>query len=44
MSTCTPLAVPADPCCRLSSEMSPQNEEQEQEMKAIPFRKAVGSL
>ena len=44
MTTCTPLAVPADPCCRLSPDMSPQNEEEEAEMKTVPFREAVGSL
>jgi hypothetical protein len=44
MSTCTPLTIPADPCCRLSPEMSPQNKEEEDEMKAVPYREAVGSL
>jgi hypothetical protein len=44
MSTCTPLAIPADPCCRLSPEMSPQNKEEEEEIKALPYREAVGSL
>ncbi len=44
MTTYTPLAVPADPCCRLSPDMSPQNKEEEAEMKTIPFREAVGSL
>jgi hypothetical protein len=44
MSTCTQLTIPADPCCRLSSEMSPQNKEEEDEMKAVPYREAVRSL
>ena len=44
MSTCTPLAIPAGPCCRLSPEMSPQNKEEEEEIKAVHYREAVGSL
>jgi hypothetical protein len=44
MTTCTPLAVPVDPCCRFSSDMSPQNAEEDAEMKTFPFREAVGSL
>ena len=44
MSTCTPLAIPADPCCRLSSEMSPQNKKEEEDIKAVAYRGAVGSL
>ena len=44
MTTCTPLAVPADPCCRLSPEMSPQSREEEDEMKTVPYREAAGSL
>ena len=34
---CNPLAVPADPCVKLSPQMSPQNEEEKQEMTYVPF-------
>jgi hypothetical protein len=44
MCTYTPPTTPADPCCRISPGMSPQNKEEEDEMKAVPHRKAVGSL
>jgi hypothetical protein len=32
MSNCNPLVVPADPCVKLSPQMSPQNEEEKKEM------------
>ncbi len=44
MSTYTLPTIPAYPCCRLSPGMSPQNKEEEDEMKAVPHREAVGSL
>ena len=44
MSNCTPIATPADPCCRLSPEMCRKNPEEEAGMKNVPYREAVGSL
>lgn len=44
MTECNQLAIPADPSCRLSPDMSPQNKEEETEMLNTPFREAVGSL
>lgn len=44
MVNCNPLAAPADPSCRLSPDMSPQNDEEMADMKNTPYREAVGSL
>jgi len=44
MNNCNPLAIPADPGCKLSPEMSPQNEEEKTEMSNTPFLQAIGSL
>ena len=44
MSNCNPLAVPADPCVKLSPQMSPQNKEEKQEMTNVPFMECIGSV
>lgn len=44
MSNCNPLAVPADPCVKLSPQMSPQTEEEKQEMTKVPFMECIGSV
>ena len=44
MSKCNPLAIPADPHLRLTSEMSPKNEDEKREIANIPFQESVGSL
>lgn len=38
------MAIPEDPCCRLSSEMCPKDQEEKREMQNIPYKEAVGSL
>ena len=43
MSDCTVVAIPADPCSRLSQEICPKNPEEEAEMKHVPYREAVGT-
>jgi hypothetical protein len=40
MSNCATLSTPADPCIKLTPQMSPQIEEEKQEMKSVPFRSA----
>jgi hypothetical protein len=44
MSTCHPVATPADPSIHLSVEMSPTTEEEREYMAKVPYRKAVGCL
>lgn len=44
MTGCNPLAFPANSCCKVSPEMSPQKEKEEEAMQTVPFRAAVGSL
>jgi hypothetical protein len=44
MSSCNPLAIPADPCVKLSPQMSPKNEEEKEEMANIPFMECIGSV
>lgn len=44
MSSCNPLATPADPCAKLSPQMSPKNEEEKPEMSDVPFMECVGSV
>ena len=44
MAGCNIKAVPADPNARLSSIMSPTDEEEMAEMRLVPYREAIGSL
>ncbi len=44
MTDCSPLGVPADPSCKFSPMMCPQNEEEETSMSNIPYRELIGSL
>lgn len=39
-----PLALPAEPGVQLSQEMSPKDDAEQEYMKRIPYREAVGSL
>jgi transposase InsO family protein len=44
MKDCKPLATPLDSNSKLTRDMSPQNPEEVEEMKEIPYQNAVGSL
>jgi len=44
MAGCNTGAIPADPNARLSSLMSPTDEEEMAEMRLVPYREAIGSL
>ena len=44
MTGCKPAPTPACHSLVLSKEMSPQNKEEEREMKLIPFRSLTGSI
>jgi hypothetical protein len=44
LKDCNPVTTPLDPSVRLSSSMSPQSEEEKNEMSSIPYLQAVGAL
>lgn len=44
MLECNPTNTPADPSVKLSSSMSPQNEEESSQMKNVPYKELVGCL
>jgi hypothetical protein len=44
MDTCHAITTPADPCSRISAQMSPSTEEEKQDMSNVPYREAVGCL
>lgn len=44
MKDCKGSSVPAEGRSRLSSEMSPTSKEEQEDMLAIPYRQAIGSL
>ncbi|KMQ86075.1 gag-pol polyprotein [Lasius niger] len=44
MEDCKPTSTPYDPSNKLSRDMMPKNEEEEKEMKNVPYREAVGGL
>jgi hypothetical protein len=44
MESCNPKLIPADPHTQLSANMSPKTEKEIDDMKKVPYRKAVGSL
>lgn len=44
MSCCNPLAIPADPCVKLTPQMSPKTEEKKQEIANTPFMVCIGSV
>ena len=44
MRECKPQSTPADPKCKLSSEMSAANDHEKEDMRIIPYREAIGSL
>lgn len=44
MSDCKPVTSPLEAGLKLSSEMEPKTEEEREQMKAVPFRAAVGCL
>lgn len=44
MDNCNPATTPADPCTRISTQMSPTTEEEKQDMAKVPYREAVGCL
>jgi hypothetical protein len=44
LTNCNPLSTPMDPGLKLSTSMAPQNEEEIEFMKKVPYINAVGSL
>lgn len=44
MDNCNPKAIASEPGARLSVSMSPTVEEEQEEMKKVPYKEAVGSL
>lgn len=44
MADCAPNETPMDPGLKLSTEDSPSNDEEEHEMKGVPYATAVGAL
>ncbi|GJQ68502.1 hypothetical protein Trydic_g17075 [Trypoxylus dichotomus] len=44
MTDCKPCSTPLDPNQKLSSEMSPKDDSEREEMEKIPYQSAVGSL
>ncbi|GJQ79494.1 hypothetical protein Trydic_g16347 [Trypoxylus dichotomus] len=44
MIDCKPCSTPLDPNQKLSSEMSPKDDSEREEMEKIPYQSAVGSL
>lgn len=44
MSDCNPVATPSDPNQKLSAEMSPKSQEEENELKQVPYQQLVGAL
>jgi len=44
MMNCKPIATPADPSVKLTNEMSPRTDEDNELMRNIPYRSAVGKL
>jgi hypothetical protein len=44
MNTCHATSVPADPCSRISAQMSASTEEEIMDMSNVPYREAFGCL
>lgn len=44
MTDCKAVSSPGDPSNKLSKEMEPKTETEKDQMKAVPYREAVGSL
>lgn len=44
MDTCNATTIPADPCSRISAQISPSTEEEMLDMSTVPYREAVGCL
>ena len=44
MMNCKPIATPADPSVKLTNEMSPITEEDNEIMRNIPYRSTIGKL
>lgn len=44
MNDCNPVTTPLDPNQKLTSDMSPKNEEDRIKMQDVQYREAVGSL
>lgn len=44
MSDCNPVTTPADVNVKLSGEMAPDDEMEKEQMRAVPYQEAVGSL
>jgi hypothetical protein len=44
MEGCNPVGTPAEPGLPLTSNMSPQQEKEKEEMRSIPYKEAVGAL
>lgn len=44
MSECNPVYTPMDASMKLTTDMSPKNDEEKSEMSSVPYQEAVGSI